>query len=98
MSEAQTLSYSKTLTASRLRTYQVLFVISILGIWSLAFGVSLIRSASRGCCFSPIRFRSRGRASGVQRLSDCISFMCQAFAILCSIAGPIGRALRSSFS
>ena len=46
MSEAQTLSYSKTLTASRLRTYQVLFVISILGNLVVGFW----------CIFDPVGF------------------------------------------
>ena len=46
MSEAQTLSYSKALTASRLRTYRVLFVISILGNLVVGFW----------CIFDPVGF------------------------------------------
>lgn len=46
MSDAQTLSYSKAQTAGRLRTYRVLFVISILGNLVVCFW----------CVFDPVGF------------------------------------------
>ena len=72
MSEAQTLSFTKAQTATRLHIYRSCLS-SASSCLVVGCGASSTQSALPTWCFRSIPIRKRGRGSGAQRFSACSS-------------------------